>query len=98
MPVFFLVVGLLFLVAVIRGQDETDKLLALIKGDFSGPNNFLMWIVSIAGIGLIGYWRQARQFSNVFLGLVFVVLIFTKKGPGGQDLISSFISQIKSTE
>lgn len=98
MAVFFLVVGLLFLVAVIRGQDETDKLLKLIKSDFTGPNNFFLWAISIGGIAAIGYWRQARTFSNLFLALVFIVLVLKKKGPNGQDLITSFISQVSSTE
>lgn len=98
MPIFFLVVGLLFLVAVIRGKDATDQLIRLLKADFSGPNNFLLWAVSIGGIAAIGYVRQARQFSNLFLALVFIVLIFTKKASDGKDLISSFISQVQSTE
>lgn len=98
MPIFFLIVGLLFLVAVVRGPDETKQLTTLIKGDFTGPNNFFLWVVAIAGIGAIGYWSKARTFSNVFLGLIFVVLVFTKRGPDGKDLISSFIAQVQSTE
>lgn len=98
MPLFFIVVGLMFLVAVIRGKDQTDKLLALLRGDVTGPNNYLTWALSLGGLAAIGYWKQARTFSNLFLALVFIVIIFTKKGSDGRDFLSSFIYQIRSTE
>jgi len=98
MPLLFLIVGVLFLVAAIRGPEQTNKLLATIRSDFTGPNNFLVWAVAIGGISAVGYWGKARRFSDLFLALVFVVLILTKRGTDGKDFLSSFISQIRSTE
>lgn len=98
MGIFFLVFGLLFLVASIRGKEETDKLLALLRSDFTGPGNYFLWAISIGGIAALGYWQQARKFSNLFLGLIFLVLIITKKGSDGKDFLTTFIDQLRSTE
>lgn len=98
MPIVFLIIGLLFLVASIRGKDETDKLVALIRSDFTGPNNFMVWMIALGGLSAVGYYAPARKFSNMFLALVFIVLILTKRGTDGKDFLTSFISQIRSTE
>lgn len=98
MGLFFLVFGLLFMVAAVRGKEQTDKLTGLLKDDFTGPGNFFLWAISIGGIAAVGYFRQARQFSNLALGLVFLVLIITKKGSDGKDFLTSFIDQLRSTE
>ena len=98
MPLALLVFGLLFLVATVRGPEETSKLLALIKSDFTGPGNFFIWILAIGGIAAVGYAKPLRTFSNLFLALIFIMLILLKRGPNGQDLFSSFLTQIRATE
>lgn len=98
MPVFLLFAGILFLVAVIRGPEQQAKLLALIRNDFTGPNNFFIWMLSIGAIAAIGYVKQLRTFSNLFLSLIFIVMFLVKKGPNGEDLFTSFSNQIRSTE
>ena len=97
MPLFLFIVALLFLVSAVRGEEATKRLVETIKADFTGPNNFLVWALALGGLAGLGYVKQARTFSNVFLALVFVVLILTK-GRDGKDFISSFVSQIRSTE
>lgn len=98
MPLFLLFFGALFLAATIRGKDQVDKLLGLLKGDFTGPNNFFVWALAIGALSALGYAKSLRVFSNLFLGLVFLVIVLKKKGPNGEDLISSFFTQIRSTE
>jgi hypothetical protein len=68
-----------------------------LRADFTGPNNFFIWAIALGGLSALGYSKAVRPFSNVFLGLVFLVLIITK-GRDGKDFISSFVSQIRSTE
>ena len=70
MPLFFLFFGTLLLVATIRGKDQTDKLFALLKSDFTGPNNYFVWALAIGAISALGYAKPLRVFSNLFLGLV----------------------------
>lgn len=103
MPLFLLFFGALLLVASIRDANAGDsqqitKLTQLLKSDFTGPNNFFIWIIAIGGIAAIGYAKPLKTFSNLFLALIFIVMVLVKKGPNGQDLLSSFIAQIRSTE
>lgn len=97
MPLFLLIVGVLFLVAAIRGPEATDTLLKTLRSDFTGPNNFLVWALALGGLAGLGYVKALKPFSDSFLGLVILVLVLTK-GRDGKDFISSFISQIRATE
>ena len=97
MPLFLIIVALLFLVASVRGPEQTKKLMGLLRADFTGPNNFFIWAIALGGLAALGYAKQLRGFSNLFLGLVLLVLVITK-GRDGKDFISSFVSQIRSTE
>lgn len=97
MPLFLIILALLFLIASVRGEETTGKLMGLLRQDFTGPNNFLVWALALGGLAGLGYFKAIKPFSNLFLGLVFLVLIITK-GRDGKDFISSFVSQIRSTE
>lgn len=98
MPLLFLIVGCLFLVAAVRGEDQTRKLLDLLKSDFMGPNNFLVWALAIGSVAGVGYVPKMKPFSNVFLALIFIVLLLVKKDTSGQDFITSFFRQVRATE
>jgi hypothetical protein len=78
MPLIFLAVGVLFLVSAVRGTQ--GSLLALLKDDFTGQNNFLIWIAAVAMIGLIGLVDDFRAVSNAFLGLIVLVILISNKG------------------
>jgi hypothetical protein len=95
---FILWFGVLFLVASVRGKEQMDKLTGLLRDDFTGPNNFFVWSLALGSLAALGYIKQLRQFSNLLLCLVFLVLVLKKKGPNGESLIPSFFSQIRSTE
>ena len=89
MPLAFLAIGALFLVAGIRGT-VTDKngqpgLVTLLKGDLTGSNNFLVWIVAIFGLGALGYVPGLKPIANAFLVLVLVALVLAtgKQSRGG---------------
>ena len=79
MPFALAIIGIALLVAGVRNTQ--DKLFSLIKGDFSGQNNFIFWIVSIFAIGAVGYIPKLKPISIGFLALVIVVL-FLKRGTG----------------
>lgn len=98
MPLLFLIVGTLFLVAAVRGEDQTRKLLDLFKSDFVGPNNFLVWALAIGAVAGIGYIPKMKPLSNIFLALIFIVLLLVRKDASGQDFISSFFRQVRATE
>jgi hypothetical protein len=98
MPFALLIIGIVSLTAGVRGTQ--DSLFGLIKGDFSGDNNFIFWIVSILIIGLIGYVPKLKPLSTAFLVLVVVVLFLTKGNPSsaGGGFFTKFASALDSTE
>lgn len=78
MPFALLIVGIVMITSAVR--NTTDELTTAIKGDFTGKDNFLYWMVSILIIGAIGYIPTLRHLSRVFLVLVIVVLFLSNGG------------------
>lgn len=93
MPLFLLLLGVIFLVAAIRGNQ--NDLLDLLKDDFSGDNNFLLWVLSLVILVGVGQFKAVRPISDAFLGLIILVIIIANYKRGG-DIFSSFIVQLKS--
>ena len=83
MPFAFAIIGLVLLVSGVRGT--SGDLVTLLKGDITGSNNFVYWVLSIGIIGALGYIEDFRPLSRAFLVLVIVVLVLAqdKKGAGG---------------
>lgn len=75
MPFVLLALGIMFFVIAIQGTQ--GALFTLLKSEFTGPNNFLVWALAILLLGLAGYIKTVRPVTNAFLGLVFLVLILT---------------------
>lgn len=90
MPFALAIIGIALLVAGIR--DTQDDLFALVKGDFTGDNNFFYWVVSILIVGAIGYITKFKPVSVAFLTLLIVVLFLRKGG-----FFTQFQSAIQST-
>ena len=90
MPLALVVLGVLFMVVGIRGT-QTD-LFNLLKGDFTGPGNFIYWVVAILIIGATGYIKPFKPVSDAFLVLVLLVMVLSNRG-----FFDRFMSQINST-
>jgi hypothetical protein len=100
MPFILLLLGILFV--VIGYRNTCSQFIALIKGDFQGPGNFLYWILALLVIGSIGYFDKARGVANALLALIIVALFLNRQGffvqlnnavanaSGGQGLGSIF--------
>lgn len=73
-----LIIGAVMVTTGVKGT--TPDLLSLLKGDLTGKNNFLYWIVSILAIGAVGYIAPLRPVSRAFLVLVIIVLVLTNGG------------------
>jgi hypothetical protein len=106
MPFAFLTIGVVMLIAAVRntyGQTAPGGgkgLGALVQGDFTGPNNFVYWFVSILIIGSIGYIPKLKGFSVAFLTLVIIVLFLkggNTSGAGG-GFFSQFAGALKTTQ
>ena len=97
MPLFLAAVAAILAISAIRGtlttSGSTPGLFTLIIGDFTGQNNFLIWLAAIVGIGAIGYIKPIKPVANAFLGLVILVLFLSHKG-----FFAQFVSAAESTQ
>lgn len=90
----FILFGLLLTVAGVRGKQS--DLLALVKGDFTGPKSFVWWTISIFAIGALGYVKDLRPFANAMLILVLLVLVLSQSKGGNGSVITQFLNALKS--
>lgn len=87
-----IVIGLFLLVSAIRGTQQ--QLVTLVRGDLTGPNNFVYWIMAIFAIGALGYVPKLKPVSTVLLALVIAVLFFKGKGATNGGFFSQLFSQV----
>lgn len=89
MPVALILMGIILLVSALKGTQR--DLFALLKDDFSGSNNFFVWVLAFVFIIAVGYAKPLRPLSNAFLGLIILVLLVQNKG-----FFPSFLAQVKA--
>lgn len=90
MPFVLIVFGILALTVGIRGKQQ--DFFTLMRGDFTGPNNFLYWLVAILAVGSIGYIKKAQPLSDAFLVLIVIVMFLKNQG-----FFDQFMAQIQAT-
>ncbi len=78
MPFVIIIIGLMLLITAYRNTQ--DEFFALIKGDFTGQQNFLIWVLALGAIGAVGYIRPLKPISTAFLVLVILVLFLSNGG------------------
>ena len=93
MPFVFIIIGIVMVTAGVRGTSQ--NLLTLLKGDLTGSNNFVYWIVSIGVIGALGYVQDLRSFSRALLALVIIVLVIRENQQGSGGFFTEFQSAVK---
>lgn len=91
MPFAIAAVGIILLVVVLRGTEKQFG--QLLASEFQGNGNFIYWIVSVGVIGAIGYIKELKVFSDLFLALLLVVLFLTD----GKGFFSKLNSALKSS-
>lgn len=93
-----LIAGAILLIAAVRNTQGT--LFSLLGNDFTGPNNFIYWTLSILIIGSLGYIPKLKTLSTTFLILVILVLIVSRGDPtkatGG--LFTKLTQQLGTTQ
>lgn len=100
-----LIVGAWLLIATARGSQA--QLFNLLKGDFTGPNNFVYWFLAVIIVGAVGYVPRLKQVSDMFLALIIIVLVlkrgasnslFPFLGSGGGGFFQQFTAAIQTTQ
>lgn len=86
MPFVFLILGVGLLVVAVKGTHQ--QFFTLLKSEFTGSNNFIVWVMAIAVLGALGFIKPIRPIALGFIVLVFLVMIL--KNGGG------FFSQLNS--
>ena len=90
MPFALIIVGIIMLVASVRGKQ--DELFQLIQKDFTGDNNFIYWVFAMLVIGALGYIPKLQPISTAFLVLV-VLVLFLKRGDS-RNIGGGFFAQL----
>lgn len=75
MPFVFLAIGVILVVAGVRGTEA--QLFTLLSGDIKG---FAPWFVAILAIGALGYFKAIRPITDGFMALLIVVLFLSNGG------------------
>jgi hypothetical protein len=104
MPLFFGAIGIVLIICAVNNTlaNGKDGLVDLVKGDFTGPNNFLVWLIAILIAGAFGYIPKFKPVSYAFLGLIFIVLLLAnqkRSGSGGvfANLFDAFLNPSHAT-
>lgn len=94
MPFALLIVGILVIVSAVRGT--TAQLGTLVAGDFTGPGNFVYWMLAIIIIGAVGYIPKVQPLSVAFITLLILVLVLARGNPNsaGGGFFQKFVSAI----
>lgn len=92
MPIFLIGSGLILIITGVKG--DPSELWSLVKGDFTGQNNFVYWLVSILVLGFLGYIKQLQSLSRLFIVLILVVLLLDNRGFFAQ--LQAFINSTQS--
>jgi hypothetical protein len=98
MGLLFLIAGVLFFTAAYRGGDAPTKLTGILKSDFTGPNNFFVWALALGAVAGIGYIPKLRPLANALFVLVLLALILAHSNKNGDNFVTLFFKQIRSTE
>lgn len=86
MPFLFLIIGIVMVTAAARDTVQDNEkthqqgLATLIKGDFTGQNNYLYWVVSLLIVGAIGYIKPLQPVSRAFMLLIIIVMFVSHGG------------------
>lgn len=91
MALALLFAGAVLLAAAVRSKQ--GDLFTLLKGDLTGANNFVFWIVALVIIGSIGFIPRLKPLSVALLALV-LISIFLRKGTG---FFSGLTTAVNST-
>jgi hypothetical protein len=90
MPIILAIIAIGCLLVGFQGT--AGQLGTLLKGDFTGKNNFGLWVLAFIVIGSVGYIPGLKKLSDMFLLIVVIGIVFANdKGTSG-----GFFSKIQS--
>src|ERR1700751_1344083 len=104
MPLFFGAIGIVLIICAVNNtlSNGTDGLVDLVRGDFTGQNGFLVWLIALLVAGAIGYIPKFKPGSYAFIMLIFLVIVLANQkadGGGGAfvNLFNAFLHPVSGT-
>lgn len=80
MPFALLIIGLLLVVT--SAKDTHVQFGKQVASDFTGQNNFFVWILAVGIVGFVGYVEKLRPISNMFLALILLAMFLSNSRRG----------------
>lgn len=96
MPVALLVIGAVFVIVAVNGHGR--EFFSLLKGDFTGPDNFLFWLVVLFMIGAIGYIDELEPLADGFFVIVILALLLARQKDGRGGFFGMLQSQVNESQ
>ncbi|HEY6371849.1 MAG TPA: hypothetical protein VIX37_14810 [Candidatus Sulfotelmatobacter sp.] len=81
MPFALLSIGILLIVVAVRNRQT--EFVQTVKSDFTGPGNFMYWVVALVIVGAIGYIPKAKPVADLFIVLILIVLLLKRGNSSG---------------
>jgi hypothetical protein len=78
MPILLIGTGLVFILTGTKGSPSA--LYAAFQNDFTGPDNYIYWMLSIVTLGAVGYIPDLKNLSRLFIVLVVLMLLLHNGG------------------
>ncbi len=78
MPFALIFVGIVLVISAVEGTEIS--LGQQLKKDFTGQGSYLYWAVALVAVGAIGYVNELKKFSDTFMALLLVSLLFQNSG------------------
>lgn len=90
MPFALVTVGLLL---IVTGFQNTYAAFGKqVENDFTGPGNFIYWLIAIGVVGAVGYSKTFETPSRAFIALI-IIAMFVKNDSG---VFAKLTAQISS--
>lgn len=83
-----------FIGIIAAWKNRTDELYSILKENFTGPNNFILWTVAIVFLAVIGMNKTIRPVSDAFMGLIILVVILAAYRKN-KDVFKLFLEELK---
>lgn len=93
MPFLLIIIGVLMIVAGFQANEK-----ALMSQFWSDGKAFTPWFFVILIVGAIGFNRELRGASNLFLCLVVIAFLLTKQGTNSTTVLKQFNQLIQGAK
>ena len=93
MPLFVIAIGIVLILSAWRNRQR--ELGMLLIGDFTGPNNYLVWLGVLVLVYLLSKIEPSGRIGKGMMVLV-ILAIMLRSGSGFFDMLTKQLNEIQS--